>query len=494
MEITSVENWINAPYTPITHMRNQLAKLLELGCLPSDDANLRLKKKVLLLTSLVIIPFSLLWGIIYILLERPLFAVIPIIYPIILAIILIYYFKTKSIATLEAYQLFMILVIPFLQMWLLGGFHAGSMIMLWAIITPISALIFLEKRAAKLWFLAYMMLIIISALIDDYLQAKVNPLPQVTIIVFYVMNLCCVSGIFYLLVSYSIYEEKRAIKALTEKGQLLEIRTGELNTINRRLNEENAVRKQAQVDLEMEKKRAEAATRSKSEFLANMSHEVRTPMNGVIATLELLQVTTQLDEKQKRLVEMSRNSAKYLLVIINDILDYSKIDAGQLNLENTPFDLRDVVSDTFEIMNQLATTKNIELKYFIQDDLPSQVSGDPVRLRQVLVNLISNAIKFTHQGEVSVNVTLVEKGDEHLSLRFDIKDSGIGVSAEKQAGLFDAFSQEDTTTTRKYGGTGLGLSISKQLTKLMGGKIGVDSVKGQGSTFWFTVQFEKVVE
>ena len=260
---------------------------------------------------------------------------------------------------------------------------------------------------------------------------------------------------------------------------------------NRRL--EHAVQARTK-ELTTARDDARIANVSKSEFLANMSHEVRTPMNGVLATLELLQVTTQLDEKQKRLVEMSRNSAKYLLVIINDILDFSKIEAGQLILENIPFDLRNVANDTFEMMNQLATAKNIELKYFIQDDLPSQVSGDPVRLRQVLVNLISNAIKFTHQGEVSVNVTLVEKGDEHLSLRFDIKDSGIGISAENQAGLFDAFSQEDGSTTRKYGGTGLGLSISKQLTKLMGGEIGVDSVKGQGSTFWFTAQFEKVVE
>ena len=239
---------------------------------------------------------------------------------------------------------------------------------------------------------------------------------------------------------------------------------------------------------------AEAAARSKSTFLANMSHEIRTPMNGVLGMLELLQKTNSLDEKQRRITKTARNSAKSLLVIINDILDFSKIEAGHLVLENIAFNLRNTVEETTELMERFTSSKKIQLKCFIQDDVPVEISGDPVRLRQVLTNLLSNAIKFTHQGEVDVSITLEEESDKHLVLRFEIKDTGIGISAKSQSGLFDAFSQEDGSITRKFGGTGLGLTITKNLTHLMGGEVGIDSVKGEGSTFWFTSRFEKVLE
>lgn len=239
---------------------------------------------------------------------------------------------------------------------------------------------------------------------------------------------------------------------------------------------------------------AEAAARSKSTFLANMSHEIRTPMNGVLGMLELLQKTSNLDEKQRRFTKTARNSAKSLLAIINDILDFSKIEAGHLVLENIAFNLRKTVEETIDLMEGFASPKKVQLKCFIQDEVPVEISGDPVRLRQVLTNLLSNAIKFTHQGKVDVSIILEEESDKHFKLRFEIKDTGIGISAENQSALFDAFSQEDDSITRKFGGTGLGLTITKNLTHLMGGDVGIISVKGEGSTFWFTSRFEKVLE
>lgn len=251
-------------------------------------------------------------------------------------------------------------------------------------------------------------------------------------------------------------------------------------------------RKKIEKHLHQSKKEDEDANKAKSHFLANMSHEIRTPMNGVLGMLELLEYTS-MDTDQKDLVNTANTAAKSMLRLINDILDFSKIEAGELSLEHMPFDLHKVIGDSIAVQAIQASKKGLEVNCFVHPDLPNVLSGDPERLRQVLTNLINNAIKFTSEGEISVNVNLEEEAEEHFLLRFEIKDSGIGISAEKQEGerLFDAYIQEDVSTTRKFGGTGLGLSISKQLVEMMGGEIGVDSVKGQGATFWFTAEFGK---
>ena len=257
-------------------------------------------------------------------------------------------------------------------------------------------------------------------------------------------------------------------------------RTSELSDANSRLEKTVGALRES-------KEAAEAANRAKSQFLANMSHEIRTPLNGVLGMNQLLE-GTDLTEKQSHYVTVMGNSGRTLLELINSVLDLAKIEAGKIEVESIPFNARQLVEDTVVSFAAVARPKNIDLIRIVDPQVPAEIIGDPNRTKQILSNLIGNALKFTEHGFISTKLSIMAAQEDRVTLRFEVRDSGIGIDPEVQARIFESFSQADGSTTRKYGGTGLGLTIARDLAQAMGGDIGVTSTPGEGATFWFTIE------
>ncbi|RCR65973.1 response regulator [Larkinella punicea] len=309
----------------------------------------------------------------------------------------------------------------------------------------------------------------------------------------FVIHILLAAVIFFICGLWSHLLRKYSELQFSQAMEMVELQKEAHLSLERKRNEElqkktNEQLRASNLELERARNEAEKANRAKSIFLATMSHEIRTPMNGVIGMVSLLQETV-LSEEQQMFTETIASCGDTLLNVINDILDFSKIESGNLELENEDFNLRQCIEDVLDMFGTRATKLGLDLIYEIDENVPGQILGDPLRLRQVLINLIGNAIKFTKQGEVCIFVKLKkEDADGQLYVAFDVQDTGIGIPADKVSRLFKAFSQVDSSTTRQYGGTGLGLVIARKLVQLMGGDILVRSEPGRGSTFSFTMK------
>jgi signal transduction histidine kinase/ActR/RegA family two-component response regulator len=431
--------------------------LKKVGVAKTDNEENILQKNFMLYLGCAMSVGGIVWGTICIWLGLVLQCIIPYAYTILTFLNFCRFNKTKNFNRTRFIQVLLSLFLPFAFQFVMGGFVASGGAMLWAIISLIAALTFISFRNAFYWLSLYIIFTIVMGIIDSYSVLAYEPSATISSI-FFVINFTFISSIVFGLSYYFIGSRITALQ-----------------------------------NVEVAKQLAVVASKSKSEFLANMSHEIRTPLNGVIGFIDVLK-NTKLDDTQKQYLTTVGQSANSLLSIVNDILDFSKVESGKLELSFDETNLRKMGEQLINLTHITAEEKGLKLLLKVSENLPTFILADELRLRQVFINLLGNAIKFTKTGEIELAIDVISKSKEECFIRFAVRDTGIGINKQYQEKIFEAFSQEDNTTTKKYGGTGLGLSISNKMLELMGSKLNLISEVGKGSLFYFDASFKITVE
>ena len=572
--------------------------LVNCGVHPDDSLELKLQKQVLSLLPIIIGIAAAIWGSIYFLLGHYLSASIPLSYSLISVLSLLYFSYSKNMVFLRSSQLLLVLLLPFLLMWSLGGFAAGSYVMIWAFYAPLASMSF-SKKDSVIWFSLFTFLTIVSFFIDDMLIKSVETMPELAIRIFSLLNISTgFGGIFYIMIHYvkerdhiseeqckseiKLEKEKQKAELLSkEQSNLLSLfdkgnsvlfkwKNDDIRSVDyvslsvskllgyevddfiskklayvtcihsddlkqilsevdvilensldffkhkpyRVITKDGNIKwildytvtqkdevgeithligyvsditeiKDIQKELQYAKDNADKANLHKSEFLANMSHEIRTPLNAILGFIELLK-DEEVGRRSLEYVNIIDNSSHSLLQIIEDILDFSKIESGKLDIDKIDFNSKAEFEVITHLFSAKCKEKNLSLSLIMDKNLPQTINTDPLRIKQIVSNLLGNAIKFTDEGK-NIEVKIDYKDN---NLYISVRDEGKGIEKDKLEHIFESFSQEDSSTTREYGGTGLGLTISRELVKLLGGELHVKSELGVGSEFYFSVPVE----
>ena len=443
-------------------VKNWLNYIINIGQSSDDSEELKAQKSFLLYLAVFMSLGGLIWGTISLAYGLLIQSTIPYGYILISFLNILYFKKTKNFKVVRSVQVLISLILPFLFQWSLGGFLPSGIIMLWAVLSLIASLSFQEVRTTFIWLALFVSLTIFSGLIDEYLNEHAKPenLSDVSL-PFIVLNITVIISTVFVLVVYFVHNLKSTKLILKSK----------------------------QHEIEEKNEQLQRANNAKSQFLATISHEIRTPLNGIIGISEILK-ETPLSNEQKKLINSLQKSNTILHSLINDVLDLTQIEENKIILNNSNFNLHKEIMSLLEI-SKIQTTEqkpDVEILMEIDDDIPQTIKCDLVRLKQIILNLINNAIKFTQAGHIKLKVYHQKSNGDHIVLNFEIEDTGIGITEENQKRLFDKFFRIKEVNVE---GTGLGLIIAKNLIEKMGGQINFTSSHGKGTTFFFQILAEK---
>ncbi|MDX1417055.1 MAG: ATP-binding protein, partial [Candidatus Promineifilaceae bacterium] len=431
-------------------IRRRFTALLHISVRPDDPDETRERKALSIGLALGMALGGLVWGIYCLIGGEPRAAVVPFAYTVCTIFNILYLRASGNDQRFRSFQIFLSLILPFLLLIALGGLRSSGAVIIWSLVAPLGATLFTRRREGFFWFISFILLVIISGLIEP-LIARPSNFSAAMITLLYVMNILAPTSLAIVLLFYFLQQRQQALFLLQEAQS-----------------------------------RAEAANQAKSTFLANMSHELRSPMNAILGFTQVMLRAPDLQENQRDNLEVILHSGEHLLYLINQVLDLSKVEAGRMELQEQTFDLLAMLDGLREMFSLQAANKGLLLAVKHSPSVPHYVRIDEIKLRQVLINLLNNALKFTQAGGVSLLVDATEPAGERLELQFAVEDSGPGIAPEELEDVFAAFAQ--TETGLKAGGAGLGLPISRQLVRLMGGDLQVSSRLGEGSCFRFHVQ------